>query len=90
MTIGSDTTIADDVIIRDYDGHYVNDGIKTAPVSIGNHVWIGSKSMILKGVTIGEGSVVAAGAVVVRDVPPHTLVGGVPAKVIKENITWVR
>ena len=44
--------------------------------------------MILKGVTIGEGAVVAAGAVVTKDVPAYTLVAGVPAKVIKENIQW--
>ena len=90
LTIGSDTTIADDVIIRDGDWHNVNDGVKLAPVTIGNHVWIGAKSIILKGVTIGDGSVIAAGSVVVRDVPPKTLVGGVPAKPIKENITWIR
>ncbi len=45
--------------------------------------WIGANSTILKGVTIGEGSIVAAGAVVVKDVPPYSIVGGVPAKVIK-------
>ena len=55
-----------------------------APVHIGAHAWIGSSSTILPGVTIGEGAVVAAGAVVTKDVPPRTVVGGVPAKVIKE------
>lgn len=61
---------------------------KTAPIQIGNHVWIGARAIILKGVTIGDGVVVAAGAVVTKDVPPNTLVGGVPAKIIKENISW--
>lgn len=54
-----------------------------APITIGNHVWIGSNATILSGVTIGDWAVVAAGAVVTRDVPPRTIVGGVPAKVIK-------
>lgn len=55
-----------------------------APVHIGSNVWIGSNATILPGVTIGDGAVVAAGAVVTKDVPARTVVGGVPAKVIKE------
>ena len=55
-----------------------------APIKIGAHVWIGSNATILSGVSIGEWSVVAAGAVVTKDVPPMTVVGGVPAKVIKK------
>lgn len=54
-----------------------------APIKIGAHVWIGSNATILSGVSIGEWSVVAAGAVVARDVPPMTVVGGVPARIIK-------
>ena len=53
------------------------------PVIIGDGCWIGANATIIGGVTIGEGAVVAAGAVVTKDVPPHTLVGGVPAKYIK-------
>lgn len=53
-------------------------------VKIGDHVWIGSNATILSGVSIGEWSVVAAGAVVTKDVPPMTVVGGVPARVIKK------
>ena len=52
-------------------------------IEIGNPVWIGSSATILQGVTIGEWAVVAAGAVVTKDVPPFTVVGGVPAKIIK-------
>ena len=55
-----------------------------APIKIGNNVWIGSNATVLPGVTIGEWSVVAAGAVVSKDVPPYTVVGGVPAKVLKK------
>ena len=55
-----------------------------APVKIGNNVWIGAHATILAGVTIGDNAVVAAGAVVTKDVPANTVVGGVPAKVIKE------
>ena len=54
-----------------------------APVKIGNNVWIGSHATILAGVTIGDNSVVAAGAVVTKDVPPNVVVGGVPAKILK-------
>ena len=55
-----------------------------APVKIGNNVWIGSNATVLPGVTIGEWSVIAAGAVVSKDVPSYTVVGGVPAKVLKK------
>ena len=58
-------------------------GVSTNPVTIEDDVWIGANAVILPGVTIGEHSVVAAGAVVTKDVPPHSLVAGVPAKVIK-------
>jgi maltose O-acetyltransferase len=56
----------------------------TKPVNIGSGVWLGSRSTILPGVTIGAGAIVAAGSVVHHDVPPNTLVAGVPARVIKE------
>ena len=54
-----------------------------APVKIGNNVWIGAHATILAGVTIGDNAVVAAGAVVTKDVPVNVVVGGVPAKIIK-------
>lgn len=53
------------------------------PVHIGNNVWLGSRVMVLKGVTIGDNAVVAAGGVVTKDVPANTLAGGVPAKVLR-------
>ena len=54
-----------------------------APIHIGRHVWIGANATVLPGVTIGEGAIVAAGAVVTKDVPKNTMVGGVPARVIR-------
>lgn len=90
IEIGEDATIGRDVCIRSYDGHYIEEeGYKiSAPIKIGRQVWIGQGATILKGVTIGDGAIVAACSLVTKDVPPHSLVGGVPAKVIKENIKW--
>jgi len=58
-----------------------------APIVVESNVWIGGRSIILQGVTIGEGAVVAAGSVVTKDVAPYTIVGGVPAKYIKRRET---
>lgn len=71
-------TIFDEVSYADSDKHHV---------VIGNDVWIGANATILNGVHIGDGAIVAAGAVVVKDVPPYTIVGGVPAKEIKKRFT---
>lgn len=57
------------------------------PIIIKDDVWIGTCAVILKGVTVGEGSIIAAGSLVIKDVPPYTIVGGVPAKVLKERFT---
>lgn len=91
IEIGEDVAIADNVSIRDSDNHVITgpgDYKTTKPVRIGNHVWIGMNAVILKGVTIGNGAVIAAGAVVTRDVPERCLAAGVPARVVKENIVW--
>ncbi|MBQ7604063.1 MAG: acyltransferase [Clostridia bacterium] len=93
ITIGEDVSIAPEVIIRDSDEHVVISASgdkkpRSAPICIGDHVWIGTGAVILKGVTIGSGSVIAAGAVVTRDVPCGCLAAGVPARVIKKDITW--
>ncbi len=89
VVIGSGVNIAWDCNILDRDYHaFDSDTEKIAPVTIEDHVWIGARSIVLKGVTIGTGAVVAAGSVVVHDVPKGCLVAGNPAKVIKENVTW--
>ncbi len=90
ITIGDHVFIASDVVIKDGDGHVINNNPenKSKPIKIEDNVWIADRAIILKGVTIGEGSVVGAGAVVTKDVPKNSIVAGVPAKVIRENIEW--
>jgi len=92
IKIGSDCLIAQNVMIRDNDGHKIGTKEENKnwikPVNIGNNVWIGERATILKGVTIGDGAVIAAGSVVTQDVAPKTIVAGVPAKEIKSEIVW--
>ncbi len=91
ITIGNGVRIGRNVSIRDWNGPHVivNDRyVNHAPVHIEDHVWLCTGCTIMPGVTVGEGSVVAANATVTKSVPPHSLVAGSPAKVIKENIEW--
>lgn len=86
ITIGDGTLVGHNVVLATIN-HDLNPSKKRknhyAPVRIGNHVWIGSNATVLPGVTIGDWAVVAAGAVVTKDVPAMTVVGGVPAKILK-------
>lgn len=86
ITIGDGSLIGHNVVLATVN-HDLNPGNNRknhyAPITIGNHVWIGSNATILPGVTLGDWAVVAAGAVVTKDVPPYTVVGGVPAKVLR-------
>ena len=88
ITIGDDALIAEYVTIRDQDHRYTGpeatarSGFDTAPIVIGNNVWIGAKATVTRGVTVGDDAVIAAGAVVTADVPAGAIVGGVPARVI--------
>lgn len=89
ITIGRRCEIGWEVSITDSDFHQLVGGLPaTSPVMIGDHVWIGARAMVLKGVRIGDGAVVAAGAVVVHDVPAATMVGGVPARTIRSDVQW--
>lgn len=90
ITIGENVAFSENLTIWDSDSHEIvgNTNPKTAPVRIGNHVWIGINVTILKGVTIGDNAVLAAGSIVTKDVPANSLAGGIPAKVITKNINW--
>lgn len=89
---GNGSGLSWDASLLDTDLHpiYVNGTWNTqdAPVVVGDHVMVGTGALVLKGVTLGSGSIVAAGAVVAADVPPRSLVGGNPARVIREDIDW--
>jgi acetyltransferase-like isoleucine patch superfamily enzyme len=84
LTIGSNVNISNEVMIWTLHHDYNDPGFANAgaPVIIEDYVWLCSRAIILPGVTIGKGAVVAAGAVVTRNVPPFVVVGGVPAKQI--------
>jgi GT2 family glycosyltransferase/acetyltransferase-like isoleucine patch superfamily enzyme len=86
VSIGKNVRIAPYVLIMDADFHDIADTSsegKSKPIIIEDNVWIASRAIILKGVTIGKGAVVASGAVVTKDVPAYTVVGGSPARMIK-------
>lgn len=86
VTIGDDVLIGHNVVIATLDHAFDPDrrgDLVPAPVTVGNKVWIGANATLLPGVNIGEGAIVAAGAVVTKDVPPGAIVGGVPARFIR-------
>jgi acetyltransferase-like isoleucine patch superfamily enzyme len=93
IEIGDGTLLAPNVQIYDNPSHPVSPAARlrndsfaledARPVRIGENVWIGTGAMVMRGVTIGDGSIVAAASVVTRDVPPASLVAGNPATVIR-------
>ena len=86
VTLGDGCLVGHNVVFAtlDHDKRPGRRGDMTAaPIVVGKDVWIGAHATILKGVTIGDGAIVAAGAVVTRDVPPNTIAAGVPARVVK-------
>ena len=91
IEIGQGVAISENVTIRDSDNHQIvgSENAMTQPVKIGNKVWIGMNVTILKGVTVGDASVIAAGSVVTNNVPENCLVGGVPARVLKKSVKWM-
>lgn len=91
ISIGDNVNIAYNVLIQDSDYHTMydekgNEKPQTLPIVIEDDVWIGANAIILKGVTLGKGCVVAAGAVVTKNVPAYALAGGNPARIIKQDI----
>lgn len=87
LTIGRGVVTGTEVCLltADHDPQSPTFADRLAPIAIGDRAWLGTRAMVLPGVTVGEGAVVAAGAVVTRDVAPYTIVGGVPARVIGER-----
>lgn len=91
VIIGSHVNLAQGITVtalnhnfEDSEKRIDEQGVSTSAVVIEDDIWIGANAVVLPGVTIGQHSVVAAGAVVTKDVPPHSLVAGVPAKIIKQ------
>lgn len=90
VTIGSHVNLAQGITVTalnhnfdDTERRIDEQGVSVTQVTIGDDCWIGANAVILPGVTVGSHSVIAAGAIVTKDVPPHSLAAGVPAKVIK-------
>ena len=87
-SIGKNCAISWNCQILDDDFHRIGDNLTAKPIIIEDKVWIGASATILKGVTIGKGSIIAANSVVTKDVPEFTLVGGNPAKIIRQEFEW--
>jgi len=87
LTIGNHVDIASEVMIYNSEHDFNSEDFHavSAPVTIGDYVFIGPRAIILPGVTVGKGAIIAAGAVVTKDIPDFAMVGGIPAKVIGER-----
>lgn len=96
IDIGQDCMFSHDIELRTSDSHSIidintNNRINPAKnIKIGNHVWVGAHSRILKGVTIEENSIIGLGSIVTKNIKKNTINVGIPAKTVKENITWDR
>lgn len=92
MRIGKDAAISWGATVLDTGHHWYRVGSElrdpTGPVVIGEHAFVGTSAIVLPGVTIGDGAMVAAGSVVTRDVPAGCLVAGTPARVLHEDVEW--
>lgn len=86
IVIGNNTLVGNQTIIYDTDWHGINgEKTKISPVKIGNHVWIGSRAIILKGVIIGDNCIIGAGSVITKNVPENSIVAGNPAIFIRKT-----
>ena len=96
IEIGKDCMFSADIVIMNTDVHKIYDTttkLKTnegKEISIGNHVWLGIRTIVLKGLNIGDNSIVAASSIVTKDVKANTVVSGNPARQVKENRNWSR
>jgi acetyltransferase-like isoleucine patch superfamily enzyme len=96
IEIQKDCMLARFVEIRTGDSHSIIDNTtgerinKAADVTLEEHVWVGAHAKILKGVTVGHNSIVGTGAVVAKNIPANSIVGGIPAKVLRSNVDWLR
>ncbi len=95
VTLGRDCMLSSAVDMRTGDSHGIIDGAgrrlnPAEDITIADHVWIGRGATILKGTTIGANCVVGACAVVTKDLPAHTLAAGIPARVLRDDVDWVR
>lgn len=95
INIGDDCMFSGNIEIWNSDTHLITDlmgnGINPSqPIVIGNHVWLGKSVKVLKGTTIGDGSIAGMNSIVTKDIPPHSIAAGNPAKVIKTNVNWTK
>ena len=97
VTIGRDNLWSDEIIVQSNDQHGIVD-LHTGAVLNGgrrqtiveDHVWIGRRTILMPDIRLGQGSILAAGAVLTGDMPGNTIFGGVPARLIRDNVTWSR
>lgn len=97
VVIGDDCQFSDEIILQSSDQHPITDldtgeviNAERHSVHIDRHVWVGRRAMIMPDVRIAEGSIIAAAAVVTQDVAANTIVGGVPARVVRQRVSWAR
>lgn len=96
IVLGDDCMLSNNIIIRTSDSHSVLNSITKERINppgnviIGNHVWIAAQVIVLKGVQLGDNSIVGTRSIVTKSVPSNCLAVGMPAKTIKENVTWDR
>jgi acetyltransferase-like isoleucine patch superfamily enzyme len=96
IVIGADCMLSAGINIRTGDSHSILDAetgkrINYAQdITIGDHVWIGLNAVILKGVSIGNNAIISTNALVTHNVPDHSVAAGIPAKVVKSNVDWLR
>lgn len=96
ITVGKDCMFSNEIEVRTGDSHSIIDELTkerinyAENVALGDHVWVGAKATILKGVNIGSNSIISTGAIVTSDIPANSIAAGIPAKVIKTGVNWLR